>query len=310
MRILVTGSTGFIGSALARLLLQQGYSVRCALRQQAALPAGAEAIVVGDIAAHPDWREALQGVKAVVHLAGQVHLPPAARAETYWAINASATATLAEAAAAAGVERLILLSSIAVNGDISWQRPIREEDAPAPNNPYATSKLEAERRLVEIAEKHAMAWCIVRPPLVYGANATGNFRQLVRLIERGWPLPLGLATAKRSFIALDNLNSVLLRVLDAPQSRNALFLASDGEDASVADLVRRIATHIGTQVGLIPAPPSLVRAGATLLGRSADASKLFDPLQIDSTRLRERLAWKPVVTLDEGLRRAVQGLRQ
>ena len=305
MRILVTGSTGFIGSALARLLLQQGYSVRCALRQQAALPAGAEAIVVGDIAARPDWREALQGVKAIVHLAGQAHLPPAARAETYWAINASGTATLAEAAAAAGVERLILLSSIAVNGDMS-QRPIREEDAPAPSNPYATSKLEAERRLVEIAEKHAMAWCIVRPPLVYGANATGNFRQLVRLIERGWPLPLSLATAKRSFIALDNLNSVLLRVLDAPQSRNALFLASDGEDVSAADLIRRIARHIGTQVRLIPAPPSLVRAGATLLGRSADASKLFDPLQIDSTRLRERLAWRPVVTLDEGLRRAVR----
>jgi UDP-glucose 4-epimerase len=83
MRILVTGSNGFIGSALTRLLLQQGYSVRCALRRHIALPAGAEAIVVGDIAARPDWREALQGVKAVVHLAGQAHLPLAPRAETY-----------------------------------------------------------------------------------------------------------------------------------------------------------------------------------------------------------------------------------
>ena len=125
MRILETGSTGFIGGALTPLLLQQGYSVRCALRRHASVPAGAESIVVGDIAARPDWRVALQGVKIVVHLAGLVDLSVAARAETYWAINARGTATLAEAAAAAGVERLILLSSIAVNGDISRQ-PIRE----------------------------------------------------------------------------------------------------------------------------------------------------------------------------------------
>jgi nucleoside-diphosphate-sugar epimerase len=248
-------------------------------------------------------------VSAVVHVAGLAHRPQETdRAEAYGAINVGGTLSLAEAAVAAGVERLILVSSIAVNGDTSRQGPLREEDAPRPKSAYAASKLEAERRLVEVAGKHAMAWCIVRPPLVYGHNASGNFQRLVALIARGWPLPLGSATAKRSFIALDNLISVLLRVIDAPQARNALFLASDGEDVSTADFIRCLAGHMGAKVRLIPTPPMLVKAAAAVLGRSGDASKLLDPLQIDSSRLRERLAWRPEVTLDEGLRRAVDKL--
>jgi nucleoside-diphosphate-sugar epimerase len=306
MRILVTGSTGFIGTALTRLLLQQGHHVRCAMRRSATPPAGAEAVVVGDVAQRPDWRQALQGVNAVVHLAGLAHVAEETqRSGAYRAINVDGTMSLAQAAVAAGVERLIFVSSIAVNGETSRQRPFCEEDAPEPISAYAASKLEAERGLVELAGRHAMAWCIVRPPLVYGANASGNFLRLMRLIARRWPLPLGSATAKRSFIALDNLNSVLLTVLDAPQARNALFLASDGEDVSTAEFVRLLANHMGTTVRLIPMPPKLLKAAAALLGRSEDASKLLDPLQIDSSRLRERLAWKPVVTLDEGLRRAV-----
>ena len=129
----------------------------------------------------------------------------------------------------------------------------------------------------------------------------------MRLVARGWPLPLGAATAKRSFIALDNLISVLVTALHAPRAHNALFLASDGEDVSTADFVRCLARHMGIDIRLFAAPPPLVRAAAILLGRPEDASKLFDPLQIDSSRLREHLAWRPVVTLDEGLRRAVAG---
>jgi nucleoside-diphosphate-sugar epimerase len=306
MRILVTGSTGFIGRSLVSRLVGEGFRVRCAMRAPGAAPAGAEVSVVGDIGAHPQWGTALQGIDAVVHLAGLAHLPEyTARAEAYGAINVGGTRSLAEAARRAGVGRLIFVSSISVNGEASPQRPLREDDAPSPRSAYAVSKLQAERNLIEVASGHAMDWCIVRPPLVYGAGASGNFRRLTRLIARGWPMPLGAATAKRSFIALDNLISVLTTALQAPHARNALFLASDGEDVSTADFVRRLARHMGVDVRLIAAPPALVRVGAALLGRPGDVSKLFDPLQIDSSRLRERLSWRPVVTLDEGLRRAV-----
>jgi nucleoside-diphosphate-sugar epimerase len=304
MRVLVTGSTGFIGRALVRLLLQHGYRVRCATRRPTALPEGAELAVVGDFTERPDWQPALDGVRAVVHLAGLAHRGQGiGEAEAYAAINVGGTVSLAEAAGRAGIERLVLLSSIAVNGD-SPQRPLREEDAPRPSGAYALSKWQAEQRLVAIASRHAMAWCIVRPPLVYGAGAPGNFQRLQRAIARGWPLPLGAAAAKRSFIALDNLSAVLLRALDAPEARNGLFLASDGEDVSTAEFVRALARHMGTNLRLIPVPPVLVKAAAACTGRAADAGKLFEPLQIDISRLREQLGWRPVVTLEEGLRRA------
>jgi nucleoside-diphosphate-sugar epimerase len=209
------------------------------------------------------------------------------------------------AAAEAGVDRLIFVSSISVNGETSARQPFHEEDTPAPHGAYALSKLEAERSIIEIAETHAMTWCIVRPPLVYGPNARGNFRRLVQWIARGWPLPLGSATAKRSYIALDNLVSVLVATLDATGAADTLLLASDGEDVSTADFVRCIAKHIGTNVLLVPVPPAIVKTAAAAVGRASDASKLFEPLQIDNSLLRNRLTWKPVVTLDEGIRRAM-----
>jgi nucleoside-diphosphate-sugar epimerase len=269
------------------------------------LPAGAEPVDVGDVAVRPDWRQALQEVNAVVHLAGLAHRQGADAPEAYTAVNVDGTASLAEAAASAGVERLILLSSIAVNGESSGERPLREVDLPRPDGAYAHSKWEAERRLIATASRHAMAWCIVRPPLVYGVGAPGNFQRLLRLVARGWPLPLGAATAKRSFIALDNLNAVLLSAIAAPQARNALFLASDGEDVSTAEFIKTLAHHMGVNLRLLAVPAVLVKAAAAVSGHAGDADKLFAPLQLDISRLREHLGWRPVVTLDEGLRRAV-----
>jgi nucleoside-diphosphate-sugar epimerase len=303
VRVLVTGSTGFIGRSLAPRLVSEGFRVRCAVRVPSTVPAGAEISVVGDIGKHPQWGAALQGVDAIVHLAGIAHHK--ARTEAYGVVNVDGTRLLAEAAINAGVGRLIFVSSIAVNGDVSPQRPLREDDAPRPTSAYGLSKQYAEQDLIEAASGRGMGWCIVRPPLVYGPGASGNFQRLMQLIARGWPLPLGAATAKRSFIALDNLISVLITVLQAPRAHNQLFLASDGEDVSTADFVRCLARHMGVDIRLIAASPRLVRAAAALLGRPGDASKLFDPLQIDSSRLCESLSWRPVVTLDEGLRRAV-----
>jgi nucleoside-diphosphate-sugar epimerase len=309
MRILITGATGFIGRALTQHLIVLGHDIACAIRRPNTLIPGVRTVPVGDIGAITNWRPALQGISVVVHLAGLVHLPELSRhsraGELYNAINIGGTRSLALAAAEAGVDRLIFVSSISVNGETSGRQPFREEDPPAPHGAYALSKLEAERSIIEIAETHAMTWCIVRPPLVYGQNARGNFQRLAQWIARGWPLPLGSATAKRSYIALDNLVSVLVAALDAPGAADALLLASDGEDVSTADFVRCIAKHMGTNVLLVPVPPAIVKTVAAAVGRASDAIKLFEPLQIDNSLVRDRLTWKPVVTLDEGMRRAM-----
>jgi nucleoside-diphosphate-sugar epimerase len=306
MPILVTGATGFIGGALVRRLVDHGKRVRCALRAPVAVR-GAETVVVGEIGSQTQWREAVSGVRVVVHLAGAAHLPAMAQsAGLYRAVNAGGTNSLVQAAAAAGVKRLVFVSSIGVNGETSGERPFREEDAAKPKGPYALSKFEAEQRLVELAGGQGLEWCIIRPPMVYGPNAHGSFRQLLGLIARGWPLPFGAATAKRSYIALDNLISVLLRTVDDPAAGNTLFLASDDEDISTVDFIRCLGKHMRTKVRLVPVPPILVKAAASVAGRSLQASRLFAPLQIDASRLRSRLAWKPEVTLEEGMRRVAE----
>jgi nucleoside-diphosphate-sugar epimerase len=308
MLILVTGATGFIGGALVRRLVDHGKRVRCALRQPIAVR-GAETVVVGEIGSQTQWQEAVSGVNVVVHLAGVAHLPATPHsAGVYRAVNAGGTNSLVQAAAAAGVKRLVFVSSIGVNGETSGERPFREEDAANPEGPYAVSKFEAEQRLVELAAAQAIEWCIIRPPMVYGPNAQGNFRLLLRLIAGGWPLPLGAATEKRSYIALDNLISVLLRTVDDPAAGNTLFLASDDEDISTVDFIRCLGKHMRTTVRLVPVPPIFVKAAAAVAGRSLQASRLFAPLQIDASRLRSRLAWKPEVTLDEGMRRVAENL--
>jgi nucleoside-diphosphate-sugar epimerase len=308
-RVLVTGGTGYIGRRLISNLATGGFVVSCAVRHpRAAMPAGVRTVFTGPIGPQTDWRGAVEGAEVIFHLAGVAHLPTDNRntQRAFTDVNVGGTSSLVSAAAAAGCSRLVFVSSVGVNGQSSGRMPMTEDDVPQPHGAYASSKLKAEWCLRTIASKQGMEWCIVRPPLVYGPNAPGNFHRLMRYIARGWPLPLGLATAKRSFIALDNLVSVLLRVLDQPEAKNELFLASDGHSVSTAEFVCSMARAMEKKVWLLPVPPTMIRIAASLLGRERDVVSLFEPLEIDNSRLRERLRWTPVVTFEEGMRRAVQ----
>src|SRR5207342_3209779 len=108
-------------------------------------------------------------------------------------------------AARSGVRRFVLMSSALVLGQASPGRSFNESDAPAPATPYAHSKLDSETRLMEAARGSQLEWVILRPPMVYGPGVRGNFRRLVQLVRAGVPLPLGAATAPKSFIGIDNL---------------------------------------------------------------------------------------------------------
>jgi len=312
-RVLVTGATGFLGSAAAEALARAGHDVlRGGRVAPATAPASETWIGYGDIEREQQWDGVLAGIDAIVHLAGLAHLPDAsaaAAAETFARVNAEGTALLARAAAQAGVRRFILISSALVHGEASPGRPFTEADAPAPQSPYARSKLESEARLAEVARGSALQWVILRPPMVYGASAAGNFRRLVNLVRAGLPLPLCAATAPRSFIGIDNLADAIVRCVAHPQAANQVFLVCDAETTSTADLVCRIARVLGRRVWLPRVSPALLRVASRLAGRTRDYHRLFDPLELDSSLVRERLDWLPPVSLDEGLRRAVAHLR-
>lgn len=259
-----------------------------------------------------DWFDALTGTQAILHLAARAHILHDEAADplaAYRAVNTAGTLRLAEQAAAAGVRRFVFVSTVKVHGESSPPgRPFDETMAPVPEGPYAVSKLEAEQGLAALAARTGMEVVVVRPPLVYGPGVKANFAAMARAVDRGWPLPLGAIDNRRSLIGVDNLVDLLLRCLDHPAAANQAFLASDGEDLSTPEMLRRLGTALGRPARLLPVPQTLLRAGGALLGRGPAVDRLCGSLQVDITKARTLLGWSPPVSVDEGLRRTVEGL--
>lgn len=315
MSTLITGSNGLVGHALVQELARRGHQgLRAAARQpDAGLPPGVMPLALPALQANVDFGTLLAGVSTVLHTAARVHVMHDRALDPLTAfreINTAGTLSLASQAAAAGVRRFVFVSSIKVNGEATeLGHAFCHDDAPRPLDPYGVSKAEAEQGLRELAASTGMEVVLVRPPLVYGPGVKANFAAMMRAVQRGLPLPLACATRnRRSLVALDNLVDLLITCLDHPAAANQTFLASDGEDLSTADLLRRLGQAMGRPARLLPVPNSLLRLGATMLGRSNVAQRLLGNLQLDIAHTRKTLGWTPPITVDEGLRRAVAGL--
>lgn len=299
-RVLVTGANGFVGRALCEQLekrsIDYAASVRCRRR--------AGEYETGDIDANTDWSVALKDCETVIHLAGRVHVMND-RAEdslaVYRAVNVFATENLALQAVRQGVRRFVFASSIKVNGEITWKAPFTALDTPAPQDAYGQSKLEAELALQQISRETGLEVVIIRPPLVYGPGVGANFLRLMRLVQKGIPLPLGVVRNLRSLVALDNLVDLLIACVGHPAAAGKTFLVSDDHDVSTPELVRMLATAMGRQARLLPVPVGCLRAGATLLGKSAAADRLLGSLQVDIRETRSVLGWEPVVGTEEAI---------
>jgi len=295
-RVLVTGANGFAGRAICRHLLAQGWELRGSVRRsEAAVPEGVEKVLSGALDADADWHAALQGVEAVVHCAARVHVLRECAADALAAfrtVNVMGSRRLAEQAAAAGVRRFVFLSSIGA---------AVAADDPARATPYQRSKLEAETALREAAAGSAMMLVMLRPPLIYGRGAPGNFARLVRLIEAGRPLPLRSIANRRSLLFVGNLAGAVAAALDCTAVPAAPLALCDGEAVSTAELARRIGLACGRPARLLPAPPALLRLGGRLLGRGAVVEALTGDLTIDNEAIHRALGWVPRFTLDEGL---------
>jgi nucleoside-diphosphate-sugar epimerase len=292
-RVLVTGASGFIGLPLCALLARAGIEVVAGVRRESAglaqIGGGAVCRVpIGDIETAPDWSRALAGADSVVHLAARVHVlgtvpDPAA----FHRVNVEGTMRLAEAAARAGVRRLVFISSVKAEGD--------------GGDPYSHSKAEAERRLDEASKRLGLECVIVRPPLVYGPRVRANFLRLMRLVDSGVPLPLANVANRRSLVFVGNLADALRACVTHPDAPGRTFAVSDGEDVSTPDLVRRIAHALERPVRLFPFPLALLRITAAVAGQSKAIDRLTGDLTVDSSPIRSVLGWRPPHSLEQGL---------
>lgn len=305
--VLVTGAGGFVGQRLCARLAAAGHAVKAAVRREsadlAALAPAARIVGVGDIGADTDWQAALAGVDTVVHLAARAHVMRDSASDPlaeYRRVNVAGSEGLARAAAAAGVSRLIYMSSIKVNGEATVAAPFRENDAPAPLDAYGRSKWEAEQALNRIAAETGLAVTVLRPPLIYGPGVKGNVARLLRWIERGLPLPFASIDNRRSLIYLENLIDATLAVMRHP-APGRLYLVSDARDLSTPQLIRALARGLDQPPRLLAFPPSLLRLAGACTGQTDAVGRLLGSLQIDASRIAAELGWRPAHDPEQGL---------
>lgn len=315
MKVLVTGASGFVGRALCLKLHADGFDVVAGVRRATGSAVGGVPFVaVGELTAETDWSAALDGVQAVVHSAARVHVMNDQSADPlaeFRKVNVEGTLNLARQAAAAGVRRFVFISSIKVNGEGTEPgKPYTADDVPAPSDPYGISKLEAEQGLLRLAAETGMEVAIIRPVLVYGPGVKANFLSMMRWLGKGVPLPLGAIHNKRSLVALDNLVDLVITCLDHPAAANQVFLVSDGEDLSTSELLRRMGQALGKPARLLPVPESWLNLGAALLGKRNVAQRLCGSLQVDIGKTRRLLGWNPPLTVDQGLKKAAEGMNK
>ncbi len=313
--LLITGASGFIGKALYALLTAEACnteygSIGVAVRLPTVIGEGTVPFVVGDIDATTDWTEALHSVDAVVHLAARVHVMRDDTVEplaVFRKVNVDGTMNLVRQAAQAGVRRFIFISSIKVNGEFTLpDNPFSAEDIPAPVDPYAISKYEAEQALREFADKTTMEFVIIRPPLVYGSGVKANFYTMMRWLDNKIPLPLGAIDNRRSLLALDNLVDLIRLCIKHPAAANQVFLVADGDDMSTTQLLHRVAVALGKNALLLPVPVYLLMFVARLFNKTAAAQRLCCSLQVDISKAHRLLGWIPPVSVNDALAKTAQ----
>jgi UDP-glucose 4-epimerase len=301
--VLVTGANGFIGRHVAPVLAQAGWSVRRAVRQSTGAN---DEVVIQSLSSATEWRAALTGVEAVVHLAARVHqYHDETKFDPYREVNVDGTLHLARCAAEAKVRKFVFVSTILVHGRSNDGRaPFSERDVLTPRGSYGISKAAAEAGLQALSLETTMGVTVIRPPLVYGAWAKGNFAVLARAVRKRIPLPFGAIRNQRAFLSVDNLASFILHRLAEAGGGFEVFLVADDEQVSTPEFVQRLARAANTKPRLFPVPPQVLGRLLTLVRQPDARESLIGSLKLDLSKAAST-GWRPQVTLDEGLKRAL-----
>jgi len=313
-RVLVTGATGFVGRHLVQTLLDRGWQVKGTGRDPSRRPPDCE-FVPADFERFTGFDSLMADVDTIVHLAARVHVMRETAADPladFRRANVAPTARLAEAAARHGIRHFVYVSSIKVNGEETGSKPFTENDPPRPGDPYAVSKLEAERLLADRSAATALPVSILRPPLIYGPGVGGNFARLLGLIDRGVPLPLGSVANRRSLLYAGNLCDAIAAILAVAVAGTGTrtYLICDSADLSTPDLVRGLAAALNRPARLLPIPVSLLRIGASVTGLGAELRRLTESLVIDSSSIRTQLGWQAPYSVEQGFAATAQAFRR
>jgi UDP-glucose 4-epimerase len=295
--VLVTGASGFLGKHMVRALATNGWKVRAAARDPAAIPdgAGVERVALPDLRRAAEWGPLVEGASQVLHLAGIAHAPGTLPDEVYVRINTDAVGELARTARGR-VERFVLMSSVRAQAGLAADHVITEADKAQPTDAYGRSKLEAERLLAE----SGVPFAVLRPAVVYGRGVKGNIASLATLAQTPMPLPFGGLDNRRSLLAIASLASAIELALTSPKAEGEIFLAADTEPISVADLVTAMREGLGRSPHLLRVPQGAVKRLMATFGKEAEWDRLSGNFIIDAAKLRG-IGWDPRIKTYDGI---------
>lgn len=310
-KVLVTGATGFVGRALCEQLVIKGISVRGTLlpsERPSALIPGVEGTTVEPLGPDTVWEGALDGVETVIHLAARVHIMADTSSDPlvdFRMVNVTGTKKLALDAIRAGIRRFVFVSSVKVNGEETFA-PYTVRSPAEPVDPYGVSKWEAEQALRQMEKETGLEVVIVRPPLVYGPGVKANFLNLMKVVNRGMPLPLASVTNRRSFIFVRNLADALVCCASHSGAAGHTYFVGDGCAISTPELIRRLAGAMGVPQRLFPFPVSFLRLAGAVIGKSSAVDRLVGSLEVDGSAISNDLDWTAPYTMDDGLRETAE----
>lgn len=302
--VLVSGATGFVGSKLVVALLSKCFTTKTIVRRLVDSDNPC-CFSVGNINSKTDYSSAILNTDVVIHLAARVHIMNDSSSDPlseFRAVNTEGTLNLARQAAEAGVKRFIFLSSIKVNGEsTSGRQPFTAFDVRSPEDAYGQSKSEAEEQLLALGKEMGMEIVIIRPPLVYGEGVKANFASLMHLVGKGLPLPFrAINQNKRSLVSVYNLVDLIKVCIDHPKAANQVFLVSDDNDLSTAQMVDLMAKAQGKANLSIPMPVWCFKLAGKIFKKEAVVDRLVGSLQLDIEHTKNTLDWVPPYSVEHG----------
>lgn len=300
MNILVTGASGFVGKALCAHIPRHGFNAYGLLRKRQENLKVTKQFIVEDFLKHSDWESILKGMDAVIHTAGLAHVKGRPDKD-YYEINTEITKKLALECVKNGIKRFVYISSIHVHASSESPYILTPQSPFNPQTAYGKSKVSAEKCLREIEIHSGLEVVIVRPPLVYGPNVSGNVLTLLRSIQKGLPLPFARTKNKRSMVFVENLADALVLCASHPAAKGNNFFITDNNDLSIEGLIQGLAEGMGKPANLFYLPEILLKIPFKLFRKSDYLGKIIGSLQVDSRDIQETLGWKPLVSGKEGL---------
>jgi UDP-glucose 4-epimerase len=296
-RILVTGASGFVGSALCPALAAAGHGVRAASRTAAGNGAREhiEWMQLPDLEEGVDWTPFVAGMDIVIHLAGIAHRG-GSYSGRYDRINREATVDLVQACREQGIKRMIFMSSIGAQTGSASDQVATELDEPKPVNEYGRTKLAAE---IEI-QRSGLPYTILRPVIVFGPGVRANFAQLARLAALPIPLPFAAFDNQRSLLSIDNLVQAVMFCLSSAETLNQVFIVCDPQPVTLAEILTTLRKAAGRRASLVAIPPVAIKALLTATGHSSLWNQIGRPLVASSAKL-QRLGWEPKVETKQAI---------